>query len=245
MPFLILSGLLQLALIVHVMKTGRDTYWIYLLFMIPVLGPAAYLIVEVGPEIMNSPRHRNKIRHVLNPNHNLNTAEHNAKLANTFETRTKLAQEQISKKQYDLAENNYQEALRGLYEFEPYSLTGLARCQFHLNKFSEAKASLDTLKENNPDFRNQDAHLLYARILENLNDVSGATEEYEALIQYYTGPEPQVHFADLLAANGNQRRARELLEEVVETSRMSAKHYTKMHKEWINLAKRRANELSV
>ena len=32
MPLLILSGLIQLALIVHVMKTGRDTFWIYVIF---------------------------------------------------------------------------------------------------------------------------------------------------------------------------------------------------------------------
>ena len=188
---------------------------------------------------MNSPASRRKIKRVLDPKHESALPRRKqAKIADTFGTRTQIwPTEQLENKHYALAEKNYQDALQGLYKFEPYTMAGLARAQFCQNKFSNCKATLDTLKENNPDFRNQDAHLLYARALENLDDIPGATQEYESLVQYFTGPEPHVHFAQLLVKQGNTSKAITLLDQVQETADLSAKHYTKMHKEWIRQAK--------
>jgi hypothetical protein len=42
---------LQLLLIIHVIKTGRNTLWIFLLIFVPLVGGLAYLIVEVLPWI--------------------------------------------------------------------------------------------------------------------------------------------------------------------------------------------------
>ena len=54
MPILAVSVLLQLILIVHVIKTGRNTIWVFVLLFAPVVGGLAYLIVELLPEFMNS-----------------------------------------------------------------------------------------------------------------------------------------------------------------------------------------------
>lgn len=36
MPFVILSVIVQIALVVHVMRNGRPVYWIYLIVFMPV-----------------------------------------------------------------------------------------------------------------------------------------------------------------------------------------------------------------
>src|SRR5687767_12848085 len=41
---------LQLALIIHVYKTGRPFWWIYILFIAPAIGGLAYLFIELLPE---------------------------------------------------------------------------------------------------------------------------------------------------------------------------------------------------
>src|SRR5213082_733021 len=44
------SWLLQLALIVHVYRTGRPFWWIYVLFIAPAIGGLAYLFLELLPD---------------------------------------------------------------------------------------------------------------------------------------------------------------------------------------------------
>ena len=41
----------NLYFIVHAIKTGRPYYWIWIIFVMPVLGAAAYFLVEMRPNI--------------------------------------------------------------------------------------------------------------------------------------------------------------------------------------------------
>jgi len=45
-----LTYFIQILLIIHVLKTGRDRYWIWLLLFLPLIGGIAYLVVEIIPE---------------------------------------------------------------------------------------------------------------------------------------------------------------------------------------------------
>src|SRR5882724_9536852 len=50
-----LLWILQIALAIHVYRTGRPFWWIWLLFAVPVVGGVAYLLIEVMPDV-RSPR---------------------------------------------------------------------------------------------------------------------------------------------------------------------------------------------
>ena len=59
MPALgILLVLAQITCAVHVVRTGRNYYWIYIVVFVPVVGMAAYFIAEMLPDLMNSRRTR-------------------------------------------------------------------------------------------------------------------------------------------------------------------------------------------
>src|SRR3981189_1972672 len=47
----ILSIAIQAGLIVHVIKTGRNTLWIWAIALLPAIGPIAYLVAEILPEL--------------------------------------------------------------------------------------------------------------------------------------------------------------------------------------------------
>src|SRR5207237_528219 len=57
MLFLILSLLVQAAFIVHVIKTGRNQLWIWVLIIpgLALAGILAYLVVEILPALFRSP----------------------------------------------------------------------------------------------------------------------------------------------------------------------------------------------
>lgn len=47
----LLLMVVNLYFIVHAVKTGRPYYWIWIIFAMPVLGAAAYFIVEMRPTL--------------------------------------------------------------------------------------------------------------------------------------------------------------------------------------------------
>jgi hypothetical protein len=46
-----LPYLLQLLCIIHIVRTGRNTSWIWLIIFVPYVGGVAYLLVEVLPTL--------------------------------------------------------------------------------------------------------------------------------------------------------------------------------------------------
>ena len=54
----IVSVVLQIACAVHVVRSGRQLYWIWILFIGSYLAVIVYLLVAVIPDLRNDPRSR-------------------------------------------------------------------------------------------------------------------------------------------------------------------------------------------
>ena len=243
MPFIAVSVLLQLILIVHVIKTGRNTIWVFVLLFAPVVGGLAYLIVELLPEFSNSlgaRRAKRKVAMAIDPNRDLREASQNLAVADTVQNSMILANQHLEKSQFQDAEQLFARSLRGVHVDDPDILLGLAKAQFGLGKFGDVVATLDRLKTTNPKSRSAEGHLLYARAHEELGDLSEAKREYEALAKYYPGPEPRCRLALILKSQGDVEGARQLFRHVVNESEVAGRHYNTLHKEWVALAKREA-----
>ncbi len=241
MPIIGFSLLLAIIAIVHVIKTGRSQLWIMVLLALPGLGAVAYFIVEVLPELSGSRSGQqvaSKVSKKLAPNKNLDEARREYEIANTVDNACALADLHLEKQQYTQARDLYRESLTGLYENNPDIMHKLAASEFGLNNFTESRRLLDLLIEKNPDYKNQDAHLLYARSLTELGELEKATEEYQALIDYYSGPEPAYRYGMLLKSQGHDNEARKVFTALLDKSSKSPAHYRKLHDEWIRLASR-------
>ncbi len=241
MPILILSTLVSILAIAHVIKTGRSSLWIMVLFSLPVVGALAYFVVEILPGLSSGQGGRKvaqSVDKVLNPNKTLEEAKRDFEISDTVENACNLADIYVEREQFQQAAGLYRGALTGLNEHNPDILRKLSQCEFEAGNFSESRVLLDRLIEKNPHYKSQDAHLLYARSLHELGDVAAASEEYEALIKYYTGPEPAYHFAILMKSAGDMARAGELFSGIVKKAELSPAHYRKMHRHWIDLAEK-------
>ena len=240
MPIVIVSVIVQLALIVHALKTGRNTTWVFILLFAPLIGSAAYVIVELLPEWTSSrgarSARRNLVR-VINPNRDVQAASNNLAVADTVQNAMALASEFLRKEKFAEAKELYQRSLRGIHEDDPALLFGLAQAQFGLGEFAGVVRSLDQLKEKNPSHTSPEGHLLYARALENLGRSAEAIEEYESLCNYYPGPEPTCRLGMMLKASGEKDRADQLFKRIVAESKTAGRHYNTIHKEWVAIAK--------
>ncbi|MDH5178654.1 MAG: hypothetical protein OEZ39_19925 [Gammaproteobacteria bacterium] len=240
MLFVILSIVLQVALVVHVVKTGRPTMWIWIIIMLPLAGMIAYFLIELLPDLLGTRTGRqatHNLKKIINPNRNLNDAALNYSISDTVENSLQLARECLDKQMYDEAKRLYEKCLTGLHKDDPDIMFGLARAEHGLQHHAAVKALLDELIATNPNYKNHDAHLLYAVTLEMLGEIDKALEEYVVLDRYYPGPEPTYRYAALLKQQGRVAEAKQLLEKILTAAKTSGRHYNSLHKEWINKAK--------
>jgi hypothetical protein len=242
-PLLILSAILQIGCAVHVVRTGRPMYWIFLLFIGSYIAIAAYLIAEVLPGLGQNRTARRALRSAqdrIDPERRKREASRQLDVADTLDNRRRLAQESFNSGDFQQAAELYRSGLRGLYATDPELMLGLARSQFALNLDADARQTLDELIAANPDFRSDDGHLLYARCLEALGDIPGAIHEYEALVDGFPGEEARVRFGLLLKREGRTAQASEVFNAVLKRSRVAPKYYQREQREWIDIAAREA-----
>jgi hypothetical protein len=242
MSLLFLSMIIvQVALIIHVVKTGRNQIWIWVLALLSLPGAIAYIAVEILPELFRSrtaQRTARGLRKAMDPGRDLRRYESEARVASNVASRQRYAQELVRHQRYDEAIGQYREALTGLYEHDPNLMLGLAQAQFGKGDASAARATLDELIQRNPDFRSPAGHLLYARALEAEGNVPKALEEYAVLAPSYPGAEASVRYAQLLQAQGRRAEAQKVARELLEQARIAPGHYRRAQRPWLDAAQR-------
>jgi hypothetical protein len=245
MPFFIISVVLQAAFIVHVIKTGRNTLWIWVLVIpgVALAGMLAYLIVEVLPELMRSrsaQRTARGFRKAIDPGRDLRRYEQEAQVTGNVASRQRYAEELARHGRHDDAIAQYRQALSGLYEHDPNLMLGLAQTQFDKGDASAARATLDQLIAANPQFRSPVGHLLYARALEAEGNTVRALEEYRVVAGSYPGAEAAVRYAQLLQAQGKREESQKVARELLQQARIAPGHYRRAQREWLEAAQKLA-----
>jgi hypothetical protein len=242
MSLLFLSMIIiQVALIIHVVKTGRNQLWIWVLALLSLPGAIAYIAVEILPALFRSrtaQRTARGLRKAIDPGRDLRRYESEARVASNVASRQRYAQELVRHQRYDEAIAQYREALTGLYEHDPNLMLGLAQAQFGKGDAAAARAALDELIQRNPDFRSPAGHLLYARALEAEGNVPKALEEYAVLAPAYPGAEASVRYAQLLQAQGRRAEAQKVVRELLEQARIAPGHYRRAQRPWLDAAQR-------
>lgn len=232
--------LVQIGLIVHVLRTGRNMYWVFILVIAPGIGGLAYVIAELLPDLMQNRRARSAFRGVrksLNPGADLQQWKKELERSGSVDAARHLASELIESGRYSEAIQLYENVLTGLYEHDPDLLLGLATAQFRNDQFAEARQTLELLIARNPDYKSPDGHLLYARAVEACGDDDKALEEYKAVAAYYAGAEAPLRYGQILERLGDSDAALTEYEEIISNAELAPRHYRKAQREWINLAR--------
>jgi len=240
MEFAGLVYLIQIGLIVHVLRTGRNMYWVFILIIAPGIGGLAYLIVELLPDLMHHRRARGAVRGItktLNPGAELRHRQREHQLSGSVDAARHLASELLDSGHFVEAIEHYESALTGLYEHDPDLMLGLASAQFANEQYDDARSTMELLIEKNPDFRSPEGHMLFARAVEACGDDEKALDEYKAVASYYAGAEARMRYGLILERLGNEEAARAEFEEIVTTADLAPRHYRKAQREWIGEAK--------
>jgi hypothetical protein len=241
MPLMALAHLLLvIALAAHVERTGRPQFWFYVLFLLPGVGALAYVLLELLPSLAYTRRGRavvGGIDNIINPHGEFRRRREDAERTDSVDTKLALAEECERKSMWSEAISLYEAAGKGIFAEDQAVLFGLARAQLGSGDPKAAEATLDRLRAAHPDLTHQEAHLLYARVLEAQGRLSEAEQEYHALAGYYAGLEARTRYGLLLMKTGNPGKAAGLFDSVVRAANTRGIVLTPQDREWLKVAR--------
>ena len=239
MPIIGLSLIIQIALAIHVIRTGRETYWIYVL-LIPGIGSALYFFTQVLPDLGQSRgvnTAKNSLLKAIDPQRELRNKKAQLDLANTLSNKQKLAEECLEAGMFTDAIELFLSCLKGIGEGDPDTMLKLAQAYFADGDYNLTIKTLDDIIKTNPRYNSTNGHLLYARSQEKLEKYDQALEEYAVLSENHPGEEARVRYGLLLLQLNQPEKANKVFNETINRSKLAPKFYQRKEKHWIKIAK--------
>lgn len=222
MIFVVATVLVQIACVVHLIRNGRPSLWLWAIILLPIAGSAAYVVVEILPGLFG----RREVRAAkaaavrrLDPDRELRAAREAVDVADTAASRTALADALAEAGHWDEAVRHYREAVAKTPGKDRTARFKLARACLEAGHTSEARRLLEELPESASPSENDRAGLLLARSLEALGETGRAMALYAELGERMPGAEAQCRHAALLIASGRRDNALPLLEEAERRAR--------------------------
>ncbi|MGA0613090.1 tetratricopeptide repeat protein [Caldimonas sp. KR1-144] len=228
MPFagLGLHILLALFCAVHVVRTGQQLYWLFILFAFPLLGSLVYFLAVYLP---NSRLERGAIKAVsaaakaLDPGKEVRIARANFDETPTAQNQMRLAAALLEAGEPQEAATLYEGALKGPFASDPDLRFGAARAFVECQRYQEALGHLEELRRTRPDYRPDGVSLLIARSYAGTSRSAQAREEFERAVEKFGTFEARAEYAIWALAIGDAATAARLQTEIDKiTSRWNA-----------------------
>ncbi|MCC8393524.1 tetratricopeptide repeat protein [Paraburkholderia sp. MMS20-SJTR3] len=227
---------------IHAVRTNQGMYWLFILFVFPLLGSVVYLFAVYLPSLRHSRGARaatQAISQFVDPNRALREARADFDRAPTVQHRLRLGDALLAAGNPREALEQFQAAANGPFATDPALLLGLARSQFAIGDYPAANTTLEKLFSVNPQERNQgEPALLYARTLAALN-APGTRAAFEQALTCANDVAPRCLFADWLAAQADaedRRHAGSLYAEIVQDAKHWPRHAREHNREWLQRA---------
>jgi len=228
---------LQGLCIIHVLRTGRDLYWIFIILFIPLIGSLIYLYLHGrGLRVFNpAALLRIPMLDVLNDR----AIEQDWRVQQSLDNRISWAEVLLRRGQQAEARRLLEEELNGPFRQNVNLLFAYARVCYVLGDFAEAISRLEIAAKVPNNDRLRQRNLLRALCHERLGDAVSAEACFKEAQGGFIGEEAKVRYGEFLLAQGRADEARRQFQRVVEALAISSWGYRREQKLWHRLARQR------
>lgn len=217
LPVFALVLIFVIAMCVHVVRTGRNLFWLWIILLIvPPIGAIVYFVAIVLPELMGGPTARRvgqAARDTLDPGREYRRIKAAWDEAPTVQNSMKLAESAAALGRWADAEKLYAQALTGFYADDPALLVGHARALMELNRPAEALDGLAKLAAVG-EAESPQATLVRARALHALGRIGEADQAFKSATERLPGLEAMARYAAFLSDTGRKPEAKQILVEL-------------------------------
>jgi hypothetical protein len=237
LPLIGLGLLFSIALCVHVVRTGQNMMWLYLILFLSPIGGVVYLIAVVIPSLTGGPtarKARDAARETLDPTRAYRTAKQAVADSPPVYNRMRMAAAAGELGRWDEAEALYRLAAQGVHAEDPALAYGLAHSLVELGRYAEAAPLLEQLEAANP--RTAQTALQLARAYEGLGRPGDAEAPFHYAAARLPGLEGIARQAAFLARTGRRPEAQEALVEIDKRIERLNPRFRKEARQWRDLA---------
>jgi hypothetical protein len=180
---LVLTYLPSIVCGIHAVRTGRNTFWLWIMVIAPVLGPIIYFCAEIVPGWFGG-RTANRVRanldKALAPDREYRLAKTALEDVPSAGNRLRLGQAAMALEKYDEAEAQFREAAVGQFADDPAILMAHAQALMELKRYAESLQRLEQLRAQGKEGETPAAALAFARAYEGL----GRTEDADGPFRF-------------------------------------------------------------
>lgn len=210
MILLILSYVPSLLCGVHVVRTGREMYWLWLFAIAPMLAPAFYFFAVLVPEMMGGRTARNvgkAARQAIDPERDFRNAMRALEDTPTVGNRMKIAQAAAALGRWSDAEAQWALAADGHWADDPAVLKGHAEALLELGRYEDALKRLEHLRAQGSEGATPQVALLFARAHEGLGRNEEADDAFRFAADRVPGLESGARYVAFMAKTGRREDA--------------------------------------
>lgn len=226
---------LQAICVIHCIRTGRTTNWIWLIIFLPFLGSLIYLFTEVltGREIQKV---QSGMGGVFNPSGRIRKLENNLRFSDTFNNKVALADALLAAGQIQRATDLYESSLVGNFTENEYVLGQLVMAYFQLKRYEDLIATAKKIQKL-PQFARSHAHVRYAMALDYTGNSGQAEAEFKTMKGRFANFEARYQYGCFLERKGRRDEARQVFTEMLgEVTHLSPPE-KRNNRNWFALAK--------
>lgn len=230
-----LFWILQFGLIIHVYRTGRPYYWILILFMAPLIGGLAYILIELAPGF-RSPR---GLWFSIKPRRwRIADLRNELEETNTVHNRGRLAEELFKAGEKAEASEIANECLSGVFKNDPHLLVDAARYKVALGKHQEALEFLDRCDTKADKRLVLDKELVRGDALAGLVRYDEAEVAYAGIVDRFIGEAPRVGLASVYSRTGRTTEAVAIWKDITQKYRRGTRIWRRSERDAFRAAKR-------
>ena len=227
---------IQVACLVHVVRTGRPFWWFWIVMVFPFLGAAAYVIFEVRPSWGRLDWHTLMWRY-KSAAERIRIRESQFDASPTVNSRLALAAELHAHQQFDRECEILAAGLVGAFRNDTTLLLRLAEAHLASGRPSEAESCLSQCTEQRRSDEELTIRLMQARILSLKGQFADAETNFVELTARRRSEAPRFYHAESLWRAGRAAESRELLNDLCKTYRRGTTVYRKREREWFIAAR--------
>lgn len=235
MPLLgLVHILIAIFFAVHVVRTGRELYWLFLLFIAPMLGSLVYFLAVYLPQSRlehTLGKAAGAVRRGLDPGRALREAQQAFDLTPTAHNQTRLASAMLDAGMYAQAVEQFDACLRGPFSGDPEIRFAAAQARLANQQADTAIAALLELRKTHPGFREEQVMVLLARSHAAAGMHVEAGNEFAEAVQRFSGIEARAEYALWALSRRDQMVADAQLKELNHTRKHMSKYTLSLHQE--------------
>jgi hypothetical protein len=216
------SFALQAICVIHCLRKGTQTNWIWLIVFLPVIGCIAYIFTEIIRD-GDIRQVQSGIGSLFNPSGRISRLEENLRFADSFGNRVALADAYLASGRTEKAIELYESSLTGAFEENEHVQACLMIAYFKLHRNADV-LPLGKKVCRLPQFNRTHIHIIYAMALDYTDQPAEAEKEFSTMKGRYAHFEARYQYGMFLIRRNRPDEGFRLFREILdEAGHLSAR----------------------